>query len=225
MKKIALFLLASALPAQATTVVSQEVADLYGHVFTGKYLIIQSTEAKDVDYVLNYAIEWERSLGQTIDENTNGILTEIEPDASFFDMPVYSINGVGSLEERRARGDENFTVTSEFELRKVVTDLNTREKGFIFINAFSLTDVWGNRMSYDAIEKVIVETNRKHLEIGICRNNFRSAYAVGPTPDELDSIIEGAKSTRLCANLNRLRHLRSVDHYKKHAGKFHFVTH
>lgn len=144
---------------------------------------------------------------------------------------VYVLQGKGTLESARlatikeqVEVTEVLQVQTEQDLRKAMLVLNRKEKGFLIINAFYLRDNWNKYLTFPAIEKLVVGLNKTHVDVGICREGFQSALAVGPTSTEAALVLRGVKSTSICASLERLKKLGSMELYDQLTGTFYRVT-
>lgn len=86
------------------------------------------------------------------------------------------------------------------DLRATIVKWNSLSRGLLFINAFDIGADSGARVGYRYIEYVITDFNKKHLEVGVYRNQHRSALAVGLDPKDIGEAIvhtvQGTKPTR-----------------------------
>lgn len=121
-------------------------------------------------------------------------------------------------------------VNTVLEYRKLLLDLQKEAVGTIVMNVFGLKDEWNNTVGYAELEKIMVATNRRHIDVGICRSGFKTALAVGPTPKEAASLAIASYNKPLnlhissCANLSRLKSKPSwLSLYRKSMGKFDIV--
>ena len=222
-----------------TTIVSPSIAELYGSALRGDVVIVhRGARYADIEYVINKyttdenVIMMGRRYGLTIPHKYVPILTQVDESvflspSTIFDLPVYTISSDGQYEVTRHAEffptSENIVVKNERELRLAIVELRQRPFGFLFVNVLTLRNNWGRVISYREVENIFVSANRKHMEIGICYRGFRTAYALGPTLDELPAMIAGKYSTHVCASVPRLVQLGALDHYMKHSGKFYFV--
>lgn len=233
--------------AHATDLVvqSRAITDLYGSAFIEhlgiKDAILLERQARqpDVAQVVKSYVHTEKFdkvilLGQfySIDETKHiPVFTQFVLPASIVRGPIYVLQGASKLEEERknviekqAKIDETFNVETEYDLRKALAALRSLPRGFIIINVFSLRDNWGEKRSYKSIEEIVVSSNSKHVDVGVCYKGFRTAVALGPTPDDIDTILKGENSSSLCATLPRLIHLGRLDLYLQQSGSFYHVN-
>ncbi|AGS82128.1 hypothetical protein O152_gp233 [Pseudomonas phage PaBG] len=102
------------------------------------------------------------------------------------------------------------TVSTVIEYRQALLDLQDQPKGTLVLNAFSLLDEWQDSVGFAEIENLLVKTNRRHVDVGICRNGFKTTLAIGPTPAEAAALATApysqASNSHIssCANLSRV---------------------
>lgn len=133
--------------------------------------------------------------------------------------PVYVISDDSilanlRLQELRQQLDgvdlEVTVVSTVLEYRRALLELQDQPKGTLVLNAFSLLDEWQEPVGYVEIEDLLVKTNRRHVDVGICRNGFKTTLAVGPTPEEAATLAMAtynqASTSHIssCANLSRI---------------------
>jgi hypothetical protein len=228
--------------AETLVVQSHVITDLYGTTFAEELssqvvMLDRRARPKDVTHILNQYAQTEKYKEVTV----LGQLYPIESSKRFSIVSqftlnkvikdkVYVLQGAGELEtERLAAIKEQTTVTEVFEmktehdLRLALIKLKRKDKGFLIINVFNLRDNWNAKLSYPAIEEIVVEANRTHVDVGICYKDFRTALAIGPTPDDAIIVLTGGKSTSICASLERLKKLGSMDIYDQLSGTFYRV--
>lgn len=132
---------------------------------------------------------------------------------------VYIISGTSILanlrlqELRKQLGDvepEVTTVSTVLEYRAALLALQDSPKGTLVLNVFTLLDEWQEPVGFDEIEDLMVKTNRRHVDVGICRNGFKTTLAIGPTPAEAAALATApysqASNSHIssCANLSRV---------------------
>lgn len=119
-------------------------------------------------------------------------------------------------------------VSTVLEYRDVLLKLQREPTGTLVLNAFTLLDEWKEPVGYDEIEQLLVATNRTHVEVGICRRGFKTAFALGPTPMEaanlamLPYIQQSKTHISSCANLHRSMTL-WPEVYRATMGKYDIV--
>jgi len=159
------------------------------------------------------------------------LLSQIELNQKLFDGPVYILSGDSSLARKRSdvikaqlpKATE-YTVSTEYELRQTISQVSEQPKGFIFLNVFNFTDHLNQTLSYFDAEAILVEVNRKHVDVGICHAGFKTAFAVGPVPEEVSNLlVEGTTTASVCASFPRLKQLGMTDKYASHMGEFYRV--
>lgn len=159
------------------------------------------------------------------------LLSQIKLDPKLFDGPVYIISGKSPISQKRAdviktqlTKTTEFTVETEYELRQTIAQVSEQPGGFIFLNVFNFTDNLNQTLNYLDAEAILVEVNRKHVDVGICHANFKTAFAVGPVPEEVANLlVEGTTTSSVCASFPRLRQLGVINKYASHMGEFYRV--
>lgn len=151
--------------------------------------------------------------------------------------PIYMINGTSPLsilratELKRQLGDrkvESFDVDTVLDYRKLLQKLQGEPKGTIVLNVFSLLDEWRKPVGYGEIEKLLLTANSRHIDVGLCRDGFKTTFALGPTASEAVDLAmfsyEQSTKTHIssCANLGRVK-AKWFDVYRKSMGKFDVV--
>lgn len=151
--------------------------------------------------------------------------------------PIYIISDHSSLgilrlvDLQKQLGDrktEVYDVDTVIEYRTVLQQLQAEPKGTIVLNVFSLRDEWNEIVGYGEIEKLLVQANKRHIDVGICRTGFKTTFALGPTPAEAASIAMSTYDQPFkshissCANLTRLKS-RWLQVYRASMGKFDIV--
>lgn len=244
---IYLYGLTFSLNAQSVDLVvqSKAVSDLFGTSIIDhlgiKDAILLERQARQPDvaqvvktYVKSEKIDNVILIGQFYDVGETKhipVFTQFKIPNDFFTEPVYVLQGASKLEEERrnvidkqVKITRTFSVETEYDLRKAMTELRNLPKGFVFINVFSLKDNWGEKRSYKTIEEIVVNSNVRHVDVGICYDGYRTALAVGPTPEDTEVIAKGENSTSICASLSRLVSLGRTDLYKQKTGSFYYVS-
>jgi ribonuclease HII len=103
--------------------------------------------------------------------------------------------------------------------------LSSEPAGYIFLNVFNYQDSWNQNLGFKDAEKVLVEVNRRHVEVGICHANFKTALAVGPTPEEVTRLALTETTTNsVCASVPRLTKINRIEVYAEHMGEFNRVV-
>lgn len=159
------------------------------------------------------------------------LLSQIKLDQKLFDGPIYIISGKSPIAEKRAdvikaqlKNTTEFTVETEYELRQAIAKVSEQPDGFIFLNVFNFTDNLNQTLNYLDAEAILVEVNRKHVDVGICHANFKTAFAVGPVPEEVTNLlVEGTTTASVCASFPRLKQLGVIHKYASHMGEFYRV--
>lgn len=118
------------------------------------------------------------------------------------------------LQELRQQLDgvelEVTAVSTVLEYRRALLELQDQPRGTVILNAFSLLDEWQEPVGYAEIEDLLVKTNQRHVDVGICRNGFKTTLAIGPTPEEAAALAMApynqASTSHIssCANLSRI---------------------
>jgi len=222
---------------------SKAISDLYGTVFLEKLdaknvvFLERQAKPKEVEHAVHeyaaaHKFDHITVIGQR--QNLEGtylpVLTQFEVPPILNGMPVYLLQGKSRLEQDRKKlfehlKPEEFLVTNDYDLRKALVALRSKNPGFVVINVFSILDAWNDKRSYKMIEETVIAHHNRHVEVGVCYPGFKTALAVGPTTDPLDvqTVIAQGKSASVCANLDRLRLLDRLDLYTQSAGKFYRV--
>lgn len=123
---------------------------------------------------------------------------------------------------------ETFRVSTVLEYRKVLLDLQKQDTGTLVMNVFGLLDEWNQNVGYGELEDILLATNKRHLDVGICRDGFDTTFALGPTPEEAATRVIALYSSNLkshissCANLLRLKE-KWLPVYRKTTGRFDVV--
>ena len=232
-----------AVAAPETLVVqSYAITNLYGTSFAEEIsshvvLLDQGARPKDVTHILNQYAQTEKYkdvtlLGQLYPIESSkrfSILSQFTLNKVITDK-VYVLSGTGELETERLAViksqipvTEVFEVKTEHDVRLALIKLKGKDKGFLILNAFNVRDNWNAKLPYTAIESIVVEANRTHVEVGICHKDFKTALAIGPTPDDAIIVLTGGKSTSICASLERLKKLGSMEVYNQLSGTFYRV--
>lgn len=151
--------------------------------------------------------------------------------------PIYIINGHSSLallryadlaKQLEGKKLEVFDVGTVLEYRTVIHNLQSEAKGTIVLNVFSLVDEWKNNVGFNEIESLLVTSNKRHVDVGICRSGFKTTFALGPTPAEAALLAMAAynqpKKSHIssCANLDRVK-ANWLPVYRTSLGKFDLV--
>lgn len=222
---------------------SRAITDLYGSVFLNKmdaknvvFLERQARPSEVQNAVTEYAASHKFDKLTVIGQRQNlestyiPVLTQFELPQFLSGMPIYLLQGRSRLEQDRKAifeplKPEEFEIRTDYDLRKALVEVRKKPPGFLVINAFSLTDSWGDKRSYKMIEETVLQHRTGHIEVGVCYPGFKTAMAVGPTVDPIDvsTVVAGGKSQSICANLDRLRQLERLDLYSQSAGKFYRV--
>ena len=119
-------------------------------------------------------------------------------------------------------------VSTVLEYRDVLLKLQREPTGTLVLNVFTLLDEWKEPVGYDEIEQLLVATNRTHVEVGICRRGFKTAFALGPTPMEAANLAmlpysqQSKTHISSCANLHRSMTL-WPEVYRATMGKYDIV--
>lgn len=79
---------------------------------------------------------------------------------------------------------EHYHVRTLQELRLLMRELDSLPRGTVVLNAFSLLDDWNKPVGFAQVEREFVQSNTKHVEVGVCRPGFRTAFALGPSSSE-----------------------------------------
>ena len=104
---------------------------------------------------------------------------------------------------------EHFHVSTLQELRMLMRELNQQPQGTVVLNAFSLLDDWNKPAGFTTVEREFVQSNTKHVEVGVCRPGFRTAFALGPSVSEIALLAHAyvhnlpRPSLGSCVNLER----------------------
>lgn len=159
------------------------------------------------------------------------LLSQIKLNPKLFDGPIYVISGVSPLAKLRMGAIKTqlpnvteFTVTTEYELRSTIVQVSELPQGFIFLNVFNFYDNLNQTLNYMDAETILIEVNRKHADVGICHANFKTAFAVGPVPEEVTQLlVEGTTTASVCASFPRLKELGMIQKYASHMGEFYRV--
>ena len=227
----------------ALAVQTAEVTQVYGHLpvlasgNTQAFFLDQGSSKKDVEYTVNtYAKKNNIGAAVLIGEGftfdvestvNHPVLSQIKLNADIFDGPVYILSDFSATAANRAnairaqlKNVEEFRADNEYDFRLQAIQLNKKPPGFIFVNAFNLTDSWGQYLTFKDAERFVVESNKVHVEVGICHAHFKTALAIGPLEDELKAVIGGGSTDSVCASLRRLSDLGKKEQYTQHIGKF-----
>lgn len=184
----------------STVAVTPIVHDLYGHELRGNFLVVHS----DRNFKYTHT-EIAASLGAPYSSNYNYVF---ELPTLDLDLPIYILQGKSKAERAYTKNveGERFEVAYEFDIRKALAELNSKEKGILIIAVFS---VQGNskRISYRELE---IQTT-KHYTLGICHKDFKTDYAYGAPSLGMPN--------KMCANLTALSK-KGIHHYLEHAGDF-----
>lgn len=165
----------------------------------------------------------------------NNSALEAAPSFNVDWAPVYMISGRSVIESLRRqtvldnvdRGVNVVYVDTVQQYHKALLNLQKEPRGTLILNVFSVLDEWQQPVGYDTIEEIAVKTNTRHLDVGVCREGFKTALALGPTAREaaimaMSSYSSEATHISSCANLRRLnRYWPGV--YKATSGRYDLV--
>lgn len=234
-------------PISDLVVQSNPITLLYGHKLVQTIgvkdvvFLDPNPRARDVKevvsrYITENKIETVTVLGDDFEIHAKNIkyvplLSQIKLNQKLFDGPIYIISGDSALERKRAdsiktqlQNVTEFFVTTEYELRSTISQVSELPQGFIFLNVFHFTDTLNQTLSYLDAEAILTEVNRNHIDVGICHADFKTAFAVGPVPEEVSNLlVEGTTTASVCASFPRLRQLGMIRKYASHMGEFYRV--
>ncbi len=230
------------------TIQSQTITDLYGFNFLyalnadKAILLNRGPRQQDVFHTVtqyatthNYVITDFTVIGQfqKLEGQHYPVLTQFDiPEFLKKGDPVYILQGKTKLEDERSKLFSNlnpkpqvFPIRTMHDLSKTLVALKKQPPGFLILDVFGVTDEWGDKRSYLAIEETVLSHRLPHVEVGICYRGFKTALALGPTYSQEDAalITQHKNSSSICANLDRLRALGRLDLYIQSAGKFYRV--
>lgn len=235
-------------PIPDLVVQSQPITQLYGQT------LIQQIGVKDVilldanprprdvrevlsRYVVENNVKNATLLGDDFEFTAKNIkyvplLSQIKLNPKLFNGPIYVISSDSPIAKRRTAAIRaqlpdvtEFIVATEMELRSTIAKVSELPQGFIFLNVFYFTDTLNQTLSYLDAETILIEVNRKHVDVGICHADFKTAFAVGPVPEEVTTLlVEGTTTASVCASFPRLRQLGMIAKYASHMGEFYRVV-
>lgn len=202
-----------------TKVLGPAVYDLYGPYIVGNYYLSAYKSREEIRSRLSRA-KSVTTYGVDYGYKTNWIF--VKPSPNFIDRtyPVYSINTHSDLSKSRMIESTAYYVETEYELRQVLSSLNKKPAGYLYINAFDIMDGWSQHLGYKEIEQIVVATNSRHADIGVCWPHFKTAFAVSPTVEEMKSLFLGNSitATTYCASIGRLKKLKLMKLYETGAN-------
>lgn len=145
-------------------------------------------------------------------------LKEREPIELMTQVPLrsahsYALSDDSELAKARAKSlgispSDNYVVKTQRDLHKALKQVTQREQGLLYINAFHIKgDI--RDLYFKDIERLVVNGQHYHVEVGLCLPKFHSALALGPNKRELYSGLSPKPS--LCANAGRLKYLGKIE--------------
>lgn len=235
-------------PITDLVVQSQPVTQLYGQQLIQALgvkdvvFLDPNPRARDVKEVLSRYVEDNKVqnatlLGDEFEFTVKNIkyvplLSQIKLNPKLFDGPIYVISSDSPIAKKRMDVIKaqlpnaiEYKVATEYELRSTIATVSELPQGFIFLNVFHFTDTLNQTLSFTDAEAILVEVNRKHIEVGICHADFKTAFAVGPVPEEVTALlVEGTTTASVCASFPRLKQLGMIQKYASHMGEFYRVV-
>lgn len=226
---------ASQLIVQASTLTSLYGQRLIESINAKNVIYLQhGVNAKDAEIVISAYMRKHNFnsvliLGCMLDlpySSHHPILSQITLKKNMFDAPVYLISSKDRIAKLRATQIkqqlkvEEREVDTEYDLRREIQALAGSPNGFIILNVFNYKDSWGQVLTFKDAEQVLVGVNHKHMEVGICHSDFKTALALGPIPEEVAALLDNTTTNSVCASLPRLKKLGKLGYYTQHMGEF-----
>jgi hypothetical protein len=203
------------------------VKDVYGYTLASKFIDnvkvrVLTTDLLDGNWNSEAQQYLTRYLTTTYDDRTfislskplrqsNGESVDVLEsfDLSFTTLPVYVVSDTSSVSRSRLLyissqvAVESFTVFTASELRNTISTLQSYSEGVIVINTFRITDEWNAQLTYYDIEHIVVTSNNKHIDIGVCGPRFQTSFAVGFDADYFDP--NAIETPMLCSSIRGVR--------------------